>query len=119
MRRANSTPSAPPDQSRQLDLVALGDRLHRAALADRPGLGNRSPRWRLADQQVLEHRPDRASLENLWGRQAPPAPVVLGDLARREDLVALLVPAALRVQPASAHTEHTASVSTAAADSVV
>src|SRR2546429_548409 len=107
MRLANSTPSAPPDQSCQLGLVALGDRLHLADLEDqrgRPGLGNRSPRWRLADQQVLEHRPDRASLENLWGRQAPPAPVVLGDLARREDLVALLVPAALRVQPASAHT---------------
>src|SRR5438876_448660 len=111
MRRANSTlspPLDPPDQSRQLDLVALGYRLHLVALEDqrgRLGLGHRSPRWRLADQPVLERRPDRASLENLWGRQAPPAPVVLGDLARREDLVALLVPAALRVQPASAHTE--------------
>src|SRR5437588_437774 len=125
MRRANSTLSAPPDpqdQSCQLDLVALGDRLHLAALADQRGplgLGNRSPRWRLADQPVLGRRSDRGSLENLWGRQAPPAPVVLGDLARREDLVAPLVPAALRVQLASAHTEHTALVSGADADSAV
>src|SRR5438445_9804785 len=119
MRRANSTLSAPPDQSCQLDLVALGDRLHLAALADQRGRLRRSPRWRLADQPVLGRRSDRGSLENLWGRQAPPAPVVLGDLARREDLVAPLVPAALRVQLASAHTEHTALVSGADADSAV
>src|SRR5438093_1230012 len=100
MRRANSILSAPPDPqdpSHQLDLVALENRLHLAALEDQRGGLRRSPRWRLADQPVLEGRPDRASLEDLWCRQAPPAPVVLGDLARREDLVALLVPAALRV----------------------
>src|SRR5437870_5689823 len=120
MHRANSTLSPPQDQSRQLSLVDLGCRWDRVSLVgprDRRARVRRSPRWRLADQPVLERRPDRASLENLWGRQAPPAPVVLGDLARREDLVALLVPAALRVQPASAHTEHTASVSAADADS--
>src|SRR6266513_971922 len=99
MRPANSTLSTPPDpqdQSFRLDLAALGDQRSRL------GPGNRSLRWRLADQPALERRSDRAGLENLWGRQARPPPVVLGDLARRQDLVALLV------QPASAHTEHMA-----------
>src|SRR5438046_2514488 len=68
MRPANSTlpaPPAPPNQSCQLDLVALGDRLHLAALEDqrsRLGPGNRSPRWRLADQPALERRSDRSRL---------------------------------------------------------
>src|SRR5437762_1704554 len=73
MRRANSTLSAPPDpqnQSRHLDLVALENRLHLAALEDQRGRLRRSSGCHLPDQPVLRRRPDPSSLvEPAWSNQ--------------------------------------------------